>query len=243
MNDRDMTSKVDQALANMDRAWGQLGRAHRQRASSVSLALDPRRSHELEALESNLAQAMRAVGQAILEARLAGYELDLVPGDGDRREPSEGGVTGAGPVREPLAPEIVREELDIFLEECATAPTFEDTADAVDEMQRLDEWSSEERLESMEEWPDRARVLYVEIVAARARALQDADRDVLTLIDTGRIAVFFGRLSEHLKVGWPGRAHGLARAHTPRSYSWADDAIELHEELELYVEREFASEE
>jgi len=220
---------LQQRLDSMRAQWRALRQAHERRALSPRVAL--REDNALEDLRRGLEEAMHAYAQASLEWAEGGHGIDFARGEGVAQA-----VVLDRPVEKLDMRELVA-ELDARISEFGELPEFKDTTEAIEEMQRLERWTEEETLVRMESWPDRGRVLTIEHIAARARALQEIPSDRLAFVDIGRITVMFGRMAEHLKQGWPGRAHGLARAHTPRSITWAQDARELYEELSIWRQR------
>ena len=227
--------------------WRTLRQAHERRASSPRAALaDPA---ILDDLQRDLEEAMISFAQAALEWVERGNSVSWHTGGGRASAPERSslapiehersvGSTALERAEElELTQEEVLEHIDERIEDFGELPRISDTSDAVEEMQRLEVWTTEEELRLMEAWPDRGRVLAIEHIAARARALQDLPAERLAFIDIGRITVMFGRMAEHLKRGWPGRAHGLARMHSPRTGSWAQDARELLEEFSIWRQR------
>ena len=225
INERTLQQRLDFMRAQ----WRALRQAHERRALSPRVAL--REDNALEDLRRGLEEAMHAFAQASLEWAEGGNEIDFARGDGTTQA-----LVLDRPIEKPDMEELVA-ELDARIAEFGELPEFKDTTEAIEEMQRLERWTEEETLARMEAWPDRGRVLTIEHIAARARALQEIPSDRLAFVDIGRITVMFGRMAEHLKQGWPGRAHGLARAHSPRSHNWAQDARELYEELSIWRQR------
>ena len=225
LNERTLQQRLDSVRAQ----WRALRQAHERRALSPRVAL--REDNTLDDLRRGLEEAMLSFSQSTLEWLEQGHGVEFV---------EHGGSTGRSAASEPAEPvdmdEIMR-ELDQRVHDFGLISDFEDSGEAVEEMQNLEQWTDEEALVRMEYWPDRARVLTIEHIAARARALQEIPAERLAFVDIGRITVMFGRMAEHLKQGWPGRAHGLARAHSPRSHSWAQDARELYEELSIWRQR------
>lgn len=217
-------------LDAMRSQWRTLRHAHERRASSPRAALgDPA---VIEELQRDLEDTMISFAQAALEWVERGHAIEWRTSPEDARalvlERAEQLDMDAGDIAA---------QIDRMIADFEGKPAITSAADAVEEMQRLERWTTEEELRVMEVWPDRGRVLTIEHIAARARALQDIPEDRLAFVDIGRITVMFGRMAEHLKRGWPGRAHGLARMHTPRTGTWANDARELYDELLSWRDR------
>jgi len=97
--------------------------------------------------------------------------------------------------------------------------------DKVDEeFAHVRELMTVERLESWEELPAEARVTLMEHLAARTRAIQELPKAERPTVEQPELTELFSGMASHLKVGYPGKAHGLARRHVPRSGTWRQDA-------------------
>lgn len=226
--------KLSQQLEQMRTHWRLLRRAHEQHSANPDMLGD---RATLEELRRTLERSMLSFAQSSLEWVEQGHELiwRATPSDTNAVVLERSALPSPLPLAEGSG--AVADEIAARLVEFAASLDFHAAADVLDEMQRLEEWTQEDVLERMERWPDRGRVLTIELIAARARHIQELPSSMLELVDIGRITVIFGRMAEHLKQGWPGRAHGLARAHTPRSFSWRQDAEELQEELSIWRQR------
>ncbi len=222
---------LSQRLEAMRAQWRALKQAHERRSLSPRVAT--RDDGTVDELRHQLEESMLSFAQIALEWVENGHDIDW------KASPSESRaiVLERGAPAKLVDMDVVVAEIDARITEFSEIPALEDTTEAIEEMQRLERWTQEDVLQRMEAWPDRGRVLAIEHIAARARALQEIPSDRLAFVDIGRITVMFGRMAEHLKQGWPGRAHGLARAHTPRSHTWANDAEELYEELTIWRQR------
>ena len=118
----------------------------------------------------------------------------------------------------------------------ATQPPLHVRADALQEMAILEALTSPRALRVWEGLPDAPRVTLASLIAARCRTLQSLDPPLLdgnTLDD--RVRAVFRRLSDHMKVGHPGKAYGLARRHQPRGCSWREDVLALEAELRAHL--------
>lgn len=105
--------------------------------------------------------------------------------------------------------------------------------EVVEEFSALRELITEANLSQWLALPDLVRVRTVEFLAARLRALQ-SHREVTSgaVADAqSHMRGWFSMLSEHMRQGYPGHAHGLARDHTPRDGSWYEDALARLEDL------------
>ncbi len=220
-------------LEAMRAQWRTLRQAHERRATSPRAALAD--ASVLDDMQRDLEESMINFSQTLLEWVERGHGVSW-DANGSASRSGSSNTPGSDNYTEPvqLSTEELIEHIEDRLDDYNELPRVLDTSDAVEEMKRLEEWTTEEELQIMESWPDRARVLAIEHIAARARALQDLPPERLAFIDIGRITVMFGRMAEHLKRGWPGRAHGLARMHSPRTGSWAKDARELLDEFAVW---------
>lgn len=224
---------LSRRLEAMRAQWRTLRQAHERRASSPRAALAD--AGVLDDMQRDLEESMINFSQSLLEWVERGHGVNWELNGGDRNGMSSSSVDRAEELD--LTNEEIAEHVEERIEEFGELPRIIENNDAVEEMQRLEQWTTEEELRFMETWPDRGRVLAIEHIAARARALQDLSPERLAFIDIGRITVMFGRMAEHLKRGWPGRAHGLARMHSPRTGSWAKDSRELLDEFSIWRQR------
>jgi hypothetical protein len=224
---------LSRRLEAMRAQWRTLRQAHERRASSPRAALAD--AGVLDDMQRDLEESMINFSQSLLEWVERGHGVSWELNGGDRNGMSSSSVDRAEELD--LTSEEISEHIEERVEEFGELPRILENNDAVEEMQRLEQWTTEEELRFMETWPDRGRVLAIEHIAARARALQDLSPERLAFIDIGRITVMFGRMAEHLKRGWPGRAHGLARMHSPRTGSWAKDSRELLDEFSIWRQR------
>ena len=229
---------LSRRLEAMRAQWRTLRQAHERRASSPRAALAD--AGVLDDLQRDLEEAMINFSQSLLEWVERGHGVTWQANQNGAAVRHTSASTGGDAYVQDdldLSSEEITEHIEERIEEFSDLPRIMDTNDAVEEMKRLEQWTTEEELRYMEAWPDRGRVLAIEHIAARARALQDLPPERLAFIDIGRITVMFGRMAEHLKRGWPGRAHGLARMHSPRTGSWAKDARELLDEFSIWRQR------
>tara|TARA_B100000686_G_scaffold342146_2_gene420724 strand:+ start:271 stop:1011 length:741 start_codon:yes stop_codon:yes gene_type:complete len=227
---------LSRRLEAMRAQWRTLRQAHERRASSPRAALAD--ASVLDDLQRDLEEAMINFSQSLLEWVERGHGVAWQTNQNGSTVRHTGSTGEEYPQDDlELSSEEITEHIEERIEEFSELPRIMDTNDAVEEMKRLEQWTTEEELRYMEAWPDRGRVLAIEHIAARARALQDLPPERLAFIDIGRITVMFGRMAEHLKRGWPGRAHGLARMHSPRTGSWAKDARELLDEFSIWRQR------
>ena len=224
---------LNRRLEAMRAQWRTLRQAHERRAASPRAALAD--ASTLDDMQRDLEESMIAFSQTLLEWVERGHGAEWTAHGGTRNASSTSSAERAEELD--LTRDEIIEHVDERVEEFSELPHVGEHTDAVEEMQRLEQWTTEEELRFMEAWPDRGRVLAIEHIAARARALQDLPNERLAFIDIGRITVMFGRMAEHLKRGWPGRAHGLARMHSPRTSSWAQDAKELLDEFVVWRQR------
>ncbi len=224
---------LSRRLEAMRAQWRTLRQAHERRASSPRAALAD--GSVLDDMQRDLEESMINFSQSLLEWVERGHGVNWEHGGGDRHGMASNSAERAEELD--LTSEEITEHIEERIDEFGELPRVLESNDAVEEMQRLEQWTTEDELRFMEAWPDRGRVLAIEHIAARARALQDLPPERLAFIDIGRITVMFGRMAEHLKRGWPGRAHGLARMHSPRTGSWAKDARELLDEFSVWRQR------
>lgn len=224
---------LSRRLEAMRAQWRTLRQAHERRASSPRAALAD--ASVLDDMQRDLEESMINFSQSLLEWVERGHGVSWDLNGGDRHGISSSSVERAEELD--LSSEEIAEHIEERIDEFGDLPRILENNDAIEEMQRLEQWTTEEELRFMEAWPDRGRVLAIEHIAARARALQDLPPERLAFIDIGRITVMFGRMAEHLKRGWPGRAHGLARMHSPRTGSWAKDSRELLDEFSVWKQR------
>ena len=217
---------LQQNLDAMRQRWRALRQAHERRALSPRAALFEE-DDALFDLRDDLHDTMLSFAQGVLEWVERGHDIQWHVSTAPPQPSLSLRALGA----DIPAPQVIATQLDELLEQLVEPQALATSLDISEEMQRLEQWTSEEQLQVLEFWPDRARVLVIEHLAARARALQDLPTETLAFVDMGRITIMFGRMAEHLKQGWPGRAHGLARAHTPRGTSWAADTKEILEDF------------
>ncbi|MEM1348462.1 MAG: hypothetical protein AAGI01_07910 [Myxococcota bacterium] len=239
-----LKQQAETSLSRLEQTWATLSRLLSASASDPTTYIH---AHEdIEARKREMDQELRRLGELcfawVEQGGCLSFESMSLQGRGVDADaqvaphgaaPPEGsadpGLKRAGYRAAAGAPRSTNDAhaaamVQEIVEELGSVPALHGPDTVDEEFARVRELMTTEHLETWEELPAEVRVTLMEHLAARTRAIQELPKAERPTVEQPELTELFSAMANHLKISYPGKAHGLARRHTPRSGTWRQDA-------------------